>query len=290
MQVIDSEELKQKRKNALEQSEHFDCCSDYLACSKAGKCLWGAPPCAYRANLEKGAVFYGKTADGFSPERYQEICRTVAGLSPEARKAFDELIIVFQEYFRGTSNTIVRNQYIDELSAVGVFTFSPLGLRFLPEQDERWSAKKVRELVSGNAEDAAAFARAAERRKAELEPLRRQVKAASDRAEQKRWKEHLDAALKQTPGEDTKRFLREWLNREGAPLRDRLAEPYRIAAYVADGRQYGEAYYQDFLIGSYDSRVYRLSPYAEDGLLTDAYIKEEETRRAEMSHGLAGKG
>ena len=42
----------------------FDCCSRYEACSDALRCIHPIPnfaiKCAYRKNLKKGKIFYGK--------------------------------------------------------------------------------------------------------------------------------------------------------------------------------------------------------------------------------------
>lgn len=45
-------------------SRDFGCCSRYIACSDAKKCIHPDPiyaaSCQYRKNLEKGCIFYGK--------------------------------------------------------------------------------------------------------------------------------------------------------------------------------------------------------------------------------------
>lgn len=47
-----------------EPSEYFGCCSKFIECSDAKKCLHSEPiyskSCAYRKNLEAGRIFYGK--------------------------------------------------------------------------------------------------------------------------------------------------------------------------------------------------------------------------------------
>lgn len=70
----------------------FGCCSKYLSCSDAGRCLHSDPvvskSCLYRKNLDAGQCFYGKNAAGFSPETYQELERTISILSEKELEAF----------------------------------------------------------------------------------------------------------------------------------------------------------------------------------------------------------
>ena len=52
---------------------------------------------------------------------------------------------------------------------------------------------------------------------------------------------------------------------------------------------YAEELYRDTLLQKFDYRIYRLSPFAEDGLLTDAVCSEEEDRRKRFSRGYRTK-
>lgn len=87
------------------------------------------------------------------------------------------------------------------------------------------------------------------------------------------------------PGEDTKEFLRSWLNSEAVPLRDVLAEPYRYACQKHELRCYTEEIYRDLLISGFDSRIYIRSPFAADGLLSPFSYEDEEIRRLKLSKG-----
>lgn len=277
---------REKRREALEAAEAFGCCSDYRKCSEIGKCLRGKPPCAYRERLEAGKCFYGKRADGFSMERYSEICGKVAALSQPARQALDNLLIVFQEYYRAIPFYIVRNQWTDEIAGTGLFEFRPLGRMFPPAKEEKWDAQKIRGMVTENAEYAPLFQKAQEERAKELAPFREAVKSAESEKEKDKRQEALKSKLKETPSEDSKRFLREWLDHEGAALRDKLADAYRAAYYAdASAHIYAGELYQDTLFSSYDSRIYKPSPFAEDGILTAATRKTEEVRRVKFSRG-----
>ena len=50
--------------NTFEPSDKFGCCSKYIECSNAKKCLhenlFYAKACFYRKNLESGKIFYGE--------------------------------------------------------------------------------------------------------------------------------------------------------------------------------------------------------------------------------------
>ena len=282
----DSVGIEKRRREALNAAEAFGCCSDYRECSDAGKCLWGKPPCAYRERMEAGKRFYGKRADGFSMERYSEICGKVAALQQPARQALDDLLIVFQEYYRAIPFCIVRNQWTDEIAGTGLFEFRPLGKMFPPLKGEKWDAQRIRGMVTEDREYAPLFRKAQEKRAKELAPFREAVKSAKNEAEKKMRQAELDKLLKEKPSEDSKAFLRVWLDYAGSPLRDKLADAYR-AAYYADGSAhiYAGELYQDTLFSSYDSRIYKPSPFAEDGILTAATRKAEELRRVKFSRG-----
>lgn len=281
-----SEEFMVKRWGALNGNEAFDCCSEYRTCTKTGVCLWGTPPCTYRERIESGERFYGTDAKDFSAARYREICRRVKELPEPAREALDALLVVFQEYYRGTTSYVVRNQWIKELEGVGLFTFRPLGKMFPPAKGEKWDARKIRGMVLEDAEYAPLFQKAQQKRAKELMPFREAVKSAKDEAEKKKRQAELDKKLKEKPSEDSKAFLRVWLDYAGSPLRDKLADAYRIASYAdRDADLYGEELYCERLLASYDRRIYRLSPFAEDGILTPATRREEELRRVRFSRG-----
>lgn len=91
-----SKEKKSMEEPAAPQSartvDTFGCCSRYLECSEAGHCLHpdqaAAKSCLYRKNLESGQCFYGKNANGFSLDVYQELEETVSSLSETELETF----------------------------------------------------------------------------------------------------------------------------------------------------------------------------------------------------------
>ncbi len=247
--------------SAVNSPDAFGCCSSYRACSDAGKCVIAdrdySVNCLYRKNLEAGRIFYGKNANAFDRDRYAELCRRVDSLSPDARSAFDWILIDFSEYHRSARRLIVRNEYIPELSAVGLFEFLPLGSEFPSLCSCRSFLKPA---VVSHPEYGPLFKKAQEERKL----IKRERKI---------------------PRAGTKEFLIYWLNHDGVSLRDQLSEPYRFASLPPDHVLYAEELYLDTLFSGYDSRIYPLSPFAADGLLSPVVFESEESRRLKLSHG-----
>lgn len=272
--------------------EMLGCCSRYRECSDAGKCLIPdvsyAADCAYRKNLESGRIFYGKKQNGFSLDRYEEFRKKIDALTPDARAMFDNIVIDLCEYNRGANRCMVRNVHIAQLEEIGLFEFHRLGAEFPMAKIGKWDYRKVLELVYNNEEYLPLFKQAQERRKEERRPLLDELKEAQKQkntTEIKRLENQKKALDVTNPGEDTKEFLRNWLNHEATPLRDLLAEPYRFACIKPELGGYMEEIYQDLLIDGFDSRIYLRSPYAEDGLLSIFSFEDEELRRLKLSKG-----
>lgn len=241
--------------------DSFGCCSRYRECSCERRCLIPdaeySQHCTYRTALEEGRAFYGKNADAFSPSVYAEIRQRVEALSPAARAALDGILIDLCEYNRGARRCVVRNEHIAELSAVGLFDFSPLGAGFPPLC--AWEA-----YLKGKIKKNPSFEQAKKKRKA-------------DRLN----KDNL-------PGANTKDFAFYWLNHDGVSVRDALAEPYRFAEPAHGCSPYVEELYRDTIckdVASYDKRIYPSSPLSEDGVLELAKREDEELRRVQLSHG-----
>lgn len=225
------------------KEETFGCCSRYRLCSETGRCAIESEErskgCAYRKKLESGKVFFGKNADKFDREIYADILNRITGLSAGAKAAFDNLIIIFAEYQRGTSYCIARKQYTDEMREIGLFDFENVGSEF----------------VSGCAY------------KTFLQPA-------------------FEDIFKYAEGKKlTQEKLREWLNGKGKHIRDMAAETYCHVRKKAETNLYMEEYYCDFLSSGQAARIYSLSPFAEDGMLSQAEIRNEEARRIKLSHG-----
>lgn len=288
----------------------FGCCSRYRECSNAGECLikdeehckkfpllpkesWPdmielSAHCAYRKNLESGRIFYGKNANGFSLSKYEEFRKKIDALTPDARTAFNNIVIDLCEYNRGSERCMVRNVHIQELTEIGLFEFRKLGAEFPLSKLGKWNYRKVLELVCGNQEYEPQFRQAQELRKEERKPLLDMLKAAREQKnteEIKRLETEKKILDSKKPSEDTKEFLRDWLNHEAIPLRDFLAEPYRFACRKAELIGYMEEIYRDTLMSGFDSRIYPKSPFAEDDFLSIFSYEDEELRRLKLSRG-----
>lgn len=268
-------------------ADDFACCSLFYQCSDSKRCL--ASPersvnCYYRRHLEAGHIFCGKNATGFSRARYDQLLKQVDDLSPDARSALDGILIEFLEYRRGIRQSVVRNHCIEELTPLHLFSFRPLGEDFPPPAAD---LSNMYALID-SAGSGPAFELAKTKRTAERKPLLDALAAAKkngDKAEESRLKKERVKMDEEKPGPRTWGFLREWLNGEAVELRDRLATPYCMAALPTDQILYAEEFYRDTLKGSYWTRIYPPTPYAQDGLLSAAKWKEEEQRRIQLSRG-----
>lgn len=244
-------------------ADDFGCCSRYRACSDAGKCLIPdldySNNCIYRRQLESGHTFYGKRADGFSPDLYVSIQNAVSALSQEASSVLHEILLNLCDYNRGRTRCVIRNFALDELASLGLFQILPLGAEF----PDSCSARKLSQMVKDNPDFFARFTAAGNVR---------------------------DAARqhdKKLPSKNSKDFLIEWLNSDASDIRDLLADPYRIIEIIPESACYVEELYQDLCS---DARsVYTLSPLAEDSLLMDSEIERERERHAKLSKAKSSK-
>lgn len=268
----------------------FGCCSRYRACSSAHHCLIPdldySVHCSYRKNLEAGRTFYGKSADGFSMAEYTEFKRRVNMLSSSARSTLDNILINLCEYNRGVRRTIVRKSCISDLQALGLFHFQPLQSAF----PRLCSYQVLKPAVSEHPQYGPLFRQAQAIRAAELAPLRdakREAKKRGDKAEFIRLDNELKRLNKASkPSENTKEFLTRWMNKDGIPLRDEMADPYRFAYIIPSVALYIEELYRDMILPTYDDgRIYELSPLATDGWRTLYDWEEDELRRVKLSHG-----
>lgn len=231
------------------------CCSRYVGCSNAGKCLIPdreyAASCAYRKKLEAKKVFYGETADNFSSKRYKALLSAIDALPEGSRRTLDDLTIDVCEYHRAASHAVARSDFLVGLPALSLFDFSPLDETFL----KKCNFRRLSTLVSSHPIYGPMF-----------------LQAKKDGKGKK-------------PGPSTADFLLAWLSHDGLPLRAELFAPYCLAHVRMDSRCYLEAYYRDTLLASFDSRIYPRSPLAEDGLLSPGDYKTEELHRIAMSRG-----
>lgn len=271
--------------NTSNAEDSFACCSRFRQCSDAGYCLISdeeySNGCSYRKNLENGKVFYGKKANSFDRDTYADILQRINRLPAGARSMFDQLVIFFCEYSRGSMFCLIRNEHIKKLSSVGLFSFGKPGSSFPARCGFHvfWKPQL---------KDSPVFRLAQAYRAAELKPLRdakKEAKQRGDEEEYKRLEKELKRVEKRIPSEKTEEFCHRWLNAEAPQLRDLYAEPYKLAHRNLNTTQYLEEYYRDTLFSGIESRVYSLSPLAEDKLLAPAVYRDEESRRIQRSHG-----
>jgi len=91
---------------APSNSNTFDCCSNYRACSDAKRCVISdrdySSQCTYRKNLEAGRIFYGKNATAFSPSVYADFLEKYHSLTPDEQIEFQSIVGLFV-YWRNCS-------------------------------------------------------------------------------------------------------------------------------------------------------------------------------------------
>ena len=228
----------------------FACCHLYYKCSNEKRCLCDdearASQCAYRKNLDAGNVFFGKNAKEFDEAQYQEIVQRIDALPNDARKAFDKLITEFCGIHRGKDSVVVRNEYIEELSQVGLFEFEKLGADFVRKCLYSTLEKRL-EKVSGDA-------------------------FSTYQAEKMAYK-----STQKGSGVE-KRFFSLWMNGPGVMVRDELADPYRLASAKQDSKQFIEELWQRQYFQAWRHRDWWLTPLAADGLLPLVSLKAELQR------------
>lgn len=115
-----SENVINSRDNA------FGCCSRYRECSNAKRCVIDDADyrknCLYRANLEKGNVFYGKNAKDFDINVYNKILDIYKSLDNATLYEMDCLIAYFHK-FRSSLLWYNSNE-MQKLQELGFVTLS----------------------------------------------------------------------------------------------------------------------------------------------------------------------
>ncbi len=279
LDMLDAAE--EEKANTPGAVEEIGCCSRYRECSDSGKCISTNPSismgCQYRKNLEGGHVFYGENALGFSKQKYKEIRGRIDDLRPEARTAFDELVLVFCEYERGVRSHIVRNVYVSEFSEIGLFDFSSATAEFL----ELCSYTQYLRPMFKNI---APFKEAQKVRQAEVKQLKADLKAAGHAGDAAK-KTQLEAKKAALVGPRRKQFLLDWARDNAPSMLEAIASPYRVVTLHMENEAYLEQYYNDALTDGFGTRIYSLSALAEDGVLSPLSYVDESIRRINMSRG-----
>jgi len=226
--------------DSINPSSRFGCCSRFLECSDAKRCIVTDESfsvlCTYRENLENNRIFYGKNANDFMHDRYNALLEAISFLSDGAKSFFESIVLELCEHKRNSISLIIRNRFIDELASLRLFEICKLNSMF-PY------------LCYKNA-------------------LKQKIKEDSHYAPIWKIAERNNQIAKKT-GQISKNsntsYVDEWLNTQGVEIRDRLAEPYRYLSVIAGERCYIECYYRDYLIESKKPHLYMVSPLAEDG-------------------------
>lgn len=244
MHEISQEEIALcETEEEIVNSPSFACCHLYRKCSDAKHCVISdearSSMCAYRENLEKGIIFYGKNANGFDAERYQKILRIVESMSPERKEKLDRLMMEYCGQRRGCSSLVVRKATAEAVDELGLFKFQPLGASLATKCLFSVLSKKIK------AESPESYK--------EFDSFYKAFTAKQPSSEKK------------ATGQKVRAF-REWLAGPAASIRDRLAEPYRILWPVEDTRLYVEELWFDLYGAAWDRKLMAESPLKEDGL------------------------
>jgi hypothetical protein len=239
-------------------ADAFGCCHRYRDCSATGRCLIPeisySEQCTYRYNLESGHVFYTEHATNFSQEEYRSILDKIDALPTAALRSLDAILLDICEYNRGSLLCVIRNENISELDTLGLFRIRPLAAAF----PALCAYRKLSPLILADDRFSAAFQDAKAKRKEQI------AANPSD---------------KNLSGERSKEFLEAWLNTEGVECRDQFSAPYRFLSIIPDQTIYVEEIYRLRWPWSRTSdRVYHMSPLAEDNLLPDSIIEDEQKR------------
>lgn len=258
-----SEEISLYENDDLFGGSVFACCHLYRECSNAKRCLSTdqekAKLCAYRKNLEIGNIYFGKNSINFDEKKYQEFKDRVEALPYEAKVALETLLIDYCGQHRGVGSVVVRNRFIDELANIGLFNFEPIGTKMVFSCVYTKLLNKLEKL------DATAFQTFQEKKKLLLNQRKQLKKTTPDDARQ------LDknASIK---------LFRHWLNTEAVEIRDKLAEPYRLAVPKAETKIYIEELWMRVYFKTWDRTKWWLQPLAEDDLIGQTEIKNEIKR------------
>lgn len=88
----------------LSNSDNFDCCSRFMECSDAKKCVVKedyAVFCRYREKLLNGICFYGKNSNNFDKKTYEKYENAVKDLSEQEMRALRALCHLFTSHYNG---------------------------------------------------------------------------------------------------------------------------------------------------------------------------------------------
>ena len=84
---------------ASKKEDIFGCCSHFRDCSDAKECLKPEKidyeNCAYKKNLESGKIFYGKNANGFDINIYNQFVEKYDSLDDLTRQELNGIIVLF---------------------------------------------------------------------------------------------------------------------------------------------------------------------------------------------------
>ncbi|WP_298029336.1 hypothetical protein [uncultured Dysosmobacter sp.] len=196
-------------------SESFGCCHRFRQCSDAGRCLIPdldySSACSYRKNLEKGLIFYGKNAAGFSLSEYRDFCSRVDQLPVEVHIEYCRIMVHFWFTEFAASSVLWDNSpALQSLCEAGFCKASPCEDRFLSLCND----KKLRKMLS-------------------CHPVYGPVWDSVPPSDDKR----------------KKSFLCAWIKMNAVPFLESLSGKYSLVSLEQTYREYSHEYYHDFLSG-----------------------------------------
>lgn len=263
MDLFSSHSAQNKLSN---DPDAFGCCSHYRECSDSKCCIISSEEysehCLYRLKLESGSIFYSKKASEFNASYYENLCRKITALTPDAYTALCNILAKLEYFNRGSHSCCIRNEYIDEISSLEIFDIHSLGKDFV----DICEVKDLRKIIMADATVGPLFDSARKKR-------------TEDRKKDKN-----------LPFWTSREFLIEFLNKEGLELLCRLTEPYRVIHIREDADRYLDEFWHDYLSPFADNYEYMASPLAVDGWLTNSEIKKEYVRYKSFSKNGADAG
>lgn len=117
----------------LANSDNFDCCSRFIECSDAKKCVVKedyAVFCRYREKLLNGICFYGKNSKNFDKKTYEKYESKVKNLSEREKQALRALCYLFTSCYNGL---YIDTPMLHKMEEHGFISITKDCLRIIPQ-------------------------------------------------------------------------------------------------------------------------------------------------------------
>lgn len=218
----------------------FGCCHRYRECSDAKHCLCTqdekSSRCAYRKNLEAGNIFYGRNANGFNIEQFNCYLDRLEQLSPDAQEAFKNLIIAYCWTKRNRHQVLIRNHFIEAIKCLNLFDFSPADSYII----EKCGYNNFKNLIK-----------------------------KTDKAAYDSFQKYLAKYKQGKTKVNSKEALKQWLNSDGAAIRQKLIAPYCLASGInyENISLYIEEIFREKYFDEVEKGMMPVSPLIEDGII-----------------------